>query len=105
MHRFLFGPVNSRRLGRSLGVDLLPFKTCSLDCIYCECGWTTDKTLRRGELAPTSEVIAELDDYLPAHPDIDYVTFSGSGEPTLHTGIGTIIGHLKRAIPKSRLRS
>ena len=50
MHRFLFGPVNSRRLGRSLGVDLLPFKTCSLDCIYCECGWTTDKTVGRGEL-------------------------------------------------------
>nr|WP_294503064.1 radical SAM protein [uncultured Rhodopila sp.] len=103
MHRFLFGPVNSRRLGRSLGIDLLPFKTCSLDCIYCECGWTTDKTLTRGELAPTSAVIAELDDYLPAHPDIDYVTFSGSGEPTLHTGIGTIIDHLKRRHPQVKV--
>jgi wyosine [tRNA(Phe)-imidazoG37] synthetase (radical SAM superfamily) len=103
MHRFLFGPVNSRRLGRSLGVDLLPFKTCSLDCIYCECGWTTDKTLMRGELVPTSEVIAELDDYLPANPDVDYVTFSGSGEPTLHAGIGTIIRHLKRRYPKVKV--
>jgi wyosine [tRNA(Phe)-imidazoG37] synthetase (radical SAM superfamily) len=103
MHRYLFGPVNSRRLGRSLGVDLLPFKTCSLDCIYCECGWTTDKTLNRGELVPTSEVIAELDDYLPANPDVDYVTFSGSGEPTLHTGIGTIIEHLKRCYPRIKV--
>ena len=103
MYRFLFGPVNSRRLGRSLGVDLLPFKTCSLDCIYCECGWTTDKTLKRGELAPTPQVIAELDDYLPVNPDVDYVTFSGSGEPTLHTGIGTIIGHLKRFYPNVKV--
>jgi sulfatase maturation enzyme AslB (radical SAM superfamily) len=103
MHRFLFGPVNSRRLGRSLGVDLLPFKTCSLDCIYCECGWTTDRTIARGELVPTSKVIAELDDYLPANPDVDYVTFSGSGEPTLHTGTGTIIEHLKRRYPKIKV--
>jgi wyosine [tRNA(Phe)-imidazoG37] synthetase (radical SAM superfamily) len=84
-------------------VDLLPFKTCSLDCIYCECGWTTDKALRRGELVPTYEVIAELDDYLPANPAVDYVTFSGSGEPTLHTGIGTIIAHLKRFYPKVKV--
>jgi wyosine [tRNA(Phe)-imidazoG37] synthetase (radical SAM superfamily) len=103
MHRFLFGPVNSRRLGRSLGVDLLPFKTCSLDCIYCECGWTTDKTLTRAELVPTANVIAELDDYLPTNPDVDYVTFSGSGEPTLHTGIGTIIKHLKQTYPQIKV--
>jgi wyosine [tRNA(Phe)-imidazoG37] synthetase (radical SAM superfamily) len=103
MSRFLFGPVNSRRLGRSLGVDLLPFKTCSLDCIYCECGWTTDKTLRRGELVPTDQVLAELDDLLSATPELDYVTFSGAGEPTLHTGIGTLIGHLKRHYPRYKI--
>jgi wyosine [tRNA(Phe)-imidazoG37] synthetase (radical SAM superfamily) len=97
--RFLFGPVISRRLGRSLGVDLLAFKTCSLDCIYCECGWTTDRTLRRAELVPLAAVMAELDDYLSAEPDIDYVTFSGAGEPTLHTGIGTVIEHLKNHYP------
>ncbi|WP_295458533.1 radical SAM protein [uncultured Thiodictyon sp.] len=99
MKRFLFGPVNSRRLGRSLGIDLLPFKTCTLDCVYCECGWTTDQTLRRAELVPTHQVIAELDDYLAARPPLDYVTFSGAGEPTLHTGIGVVIGHLKRHYP------
>ena len=95
MRRFLFGPVNSRRLGRSLGIDLLPFKTCSLDCVYCECGWTTDKTMRRGELVPVDAVLAELDQALPADPSIDYVTFSGAGEPTLHSGIGRVIAHLK----------
>ncbi len=103
MRRFLFGPVNSRRLGRSLGIDLLPFKTCSLDCIYCECGWTTDKTLQRGELVPTSAVLAELDDHLSAGQEIDYVTFSGAGEPTLHTGIGVIIGHMKQHYPQFKV--
>jgi len=103
MGRFLFGPVNSRRLGRSLGVDLLPFKTCSLDCIYCECGWTTDKTLSRAELVPTSAVLAELDDYLGSEPELDCVTFPGSGEPTLHSGIGMIIAHLKKHYPQYKV--
>jgi len=103
MRRLLFGPVHSRRLGRSLGVDLLPFKTCSLDCIYCECGWTTDKTLKRGELVPTSAVLAELDDYLVSGPDLDCVTFSGSGEPTLHSGLGTIVTHLKKHYPQYKV--
>ena len=61
--KYLFGPVNSRRLGLSLGVDLLPYKTCTLDCIYCECGHTTSLRLERGEFVPTAEVLAELDDY------------------------------------------
>ena len=103
MRRFLFGPVSSRRLGRSLGIDLLPFKTCSLDCICCECGPTTDRSLRRGEMVPTSDVISELDDYLSTTPEIDYVTFSGSGEPTLHTRIGVVIGHLKRRYPQFKV--
>lgn len=103
MGRFLFGPVNSRRLGRSLGIDLLPFKTCSLDCIYCECGWTTDLTARGGELVPTSEVLSEIDAALSVDPQVDYVTFSGSGEPTLHTGIGTVITHLKRHHPRYKV--
>ena len=103
MSRFLFGPVNSRRLGRSLGIDLLPFKTCSLDCIYCECGWTTDLTLERGELVPTVAVLAELDAVLSSDPELDYVTFSGAGEPTLHSGIGVIIEHLKTRYPRTRV--
>lgn len=101
--KYLFGPVNSRRLGRSLGVDLLPFKTCTLDCIYCECGWTTAQTARRREFVPTRGVIAELDAYLSANPTLDYVTFSGSGEPTLHRGIGRVIAHLKSRYPQYKV--
>lgn len=101
--KYIFGPVNSRRLGQSLGIDLLPFKTCSLDCVYCECGWTTTQTLERREWVPTAEVIAELDEVLGARPALDYVTFSGSGEPTLHNGIGRIIAHIKTHYPQYRV--
>lgn len=97
MHmRYLFGPVSSRRLGTSLGIDLLPFKTCSLDCIYCECGSTTVLTNERREYVPLDEVLSELDSYLATSPRLDYITFSGSGEPTLHSGIGNVIAHLKQ---------
>ncbi len=94
-YRHLFGPVPSRRLGASLGVDLVPHKVCSMDCVYCECGATTQLTLERAEYVPTAEVLAEIDDCLAAIPRPDYVTFSGSGEPTLHSGIGTVVRHLK----------
>lgn len=96
-YRYLFGPVPSRRLGISLGVDLVPPKICSMDCVYCECGRTTELTLERGEYVPTAEVIRELDDFLAGHPAPDFATFSGAGEPTLHSGIGTILSHLKAA--------
>jgi wyosine [tRNA(Phe)-imidazoG37] synthetase (radical SAM superfamily) len=96
---YLFGPVFSRRLGRSLGVDLLPYKTCSLDCIYCECGPTTDLTSERANRVPTDDVIAELDSYLGPRPPLDFVTFAGSGEPTLHAELGRIIAHLKQNHP------
>jgi wyosine [tRNA(Phe)-imidazoG37] synthetase (radical SAM superfamily) len=93
---YLFGPVFSRRLGRSLGVDLLPYKTCSLDCIYCECGSTTKLTSERANRVPTDDVISELDAYLGPRPPLDFVTFAGSGEPTLHAELGRIIAHLKQ---------
>ncbi len=99
----LFGPVFSRRLGRSLGIDLLPYKTCSLDCVYCECGATTKLTTQRAEFVPVDKVIGELDRYLRKKPELDYITFSGSGEPTLHAGIGKIIAHLKRTHPRHRV--
>ncbi len=102
-YRYLFGPVNSRRLGRSLGVDLVPPKVCSLDCAYCESGRTTMLTAVRGEYVPTAAVLAELDDCLGRQPALDYVTFSGAGEPTLHRDLGTIIAHLKRYHPQYRL--
>ena len=94
-YRHLFGPVPSRRLGVSLGVDLVPQKTCTYNCVYCECGRTTSFTCERREYVPTDRVIAELDDCLGKRPDLDYVTFAGSGEPTLHAGIGEIIAFIK----------
>ena len=102
-YRYLFGPVPSRRLGRSLGIDLVPQKTCTFDCTYCECGRTTVLTLERREYVPTDRVIAEIDDCLAKAPDIDYVTFAGSGEPTLHSGIGDIISFIKDRYPRYRV--
>jgi len=97
--KYLFGPVPSRRLGISLGVDLVPHKVCSLNCIYCECGATTHLTIRRDEYVPTDDVINEIDVYLSQRPVLDYITFSGSGEPTLHSRLGEIASHLKTSFP------
>ncbi|MGB2988132.1 MAG: radical SAM protein [Phycisphaerae bacterium] len=113
MSNYVFGPVPSRRLGRSLGVDLVPFKTCSFDCIYCQLGRTTCKTMERKPYVPVNEVIEELAGTLRAgvpHPSprvshggarapgvkggapaLDYVTLSGSGEPTLHSEMGEVV--------------
>lgn len=90
-YRYLFGPVPSRRLGRSLGVDLVPFKTCSFDCIFCQLGKTTEKTLKRKEYVPINEVIAELHEWLKTENTADYITLSGSGEPTLNSRFGEVI--------------
>lgn len=87
--RYIFGPVPSRRLGRSLGVDLVPFKTCSYDCIYCQLGRTTNKTMKREEWVPIDEVMAELEKKLSTNPD--YITLSGSGEPTLYSRLDELI--------------
>ncbi|MBN1621026.1 MAG: radical SAM protein [Endomicrobiales bacterium] len=94
-YKYLFGPVPSRRLGRSLGVDLVPHKTCSFNCIFCECGETTDLTIKKCEYVPTEKVLKELDDYLSKKPKLDYITFSGSGEPTLHLKLGKIVRYIK----------
>lgn len=89
--KYIFGPVPSRRLGLSLGIDIIPFKTCTLSCVYCQLGDTGRTTLERREYVPTADVVGELRDYLAASPAPDWITFSGSGEPTLHSGIGAII--------------
>ena len=96
MKKCIFGPVWSRRLGRSLGIDLLPFKTCTYNCAYCECGVTTDLTTARSEFFPAHAIIAELDHVLSGHPGLDYITFAGSGEPTLSRSIGPVIMHIKK---------
>ena len=103
MYKHLFGPVPSRRLGISLGVDLVPHKVCSLNCIYCECGATTRLTLERDEYVPEEEVMDELKNYFENNPDPDFITFSGAGEPTLHSGIGRILGLIKVLKPKVRV--
>jgi len=96
MYRYLFGPVPSRRLGISLGVDLVPHKVCSLDCVYCECGATTKLTLDRKEYILYDRVIKELDHYFTHNPDPDYITFSGSGEPTLNVRFGDVMEFIKQ---------
>jgi len=91
----LFGPVPSRRLGRSLGVDLIPPKTCPYHCIYCEVGPTTCQTRERFSYQ-TEAIIGEMADYLKdpgVRPDI--ITLAGSGEPTLNLGLGRIIREIK----------
>ncbi|TAJ43904.1 radical SAM protein [Methanofollis fontis] len=102
-YQYLFGPVPSRRLGASLGIDLVPLKTCSYNCIYCECGRTTDLTLERREYVPTAGVIDELRRFLGGAPALDFITCAGSGEPTLHSGIGEIIRFLKHEFPAYRV--
>jgi wyosine [tRNA(Phe)-imidazoG37] synthetase (radical SAM superfamily) len=103
-YKHIYGPVNSRRLKKSLGVDMMPLKTCSLDCAYCECGATTVLTMERQEYVCADEIIAELDGYLTNNnPLPDYVTFGGSGEPTLNSGLGRIIKHLKNRFPSQKL--
>jgi wyosine [tRNA(Phe)-imidazoG37] synthetase (radical SAM superfamily) len=92
----LYGPVPSRRLGYSLGVDILPFKTCSLDCVYCQLGSSPKTTVRRAEFVPARAVIAQIRKAVASGRTIDAITFSGSGEPTLNSGIGAIIRGIKR---------
>ncbi len=99
MYKHIFGPVPSRRLKMSLGVDLVPHKVCNLNCVYCECGRTTDLITERKEYVPTEEVLQELDDFLKNNQPPDYITFSGSGEPMLHSGAGKIISYIKRKYP------
>jgi wyosine [tRNA(Phe)-imidazoG37] synthetase (radical SAM superfamily) len=83
----IFGPVPSRRLGKSLGIDLIPFKTCCLDCLYCECGKTTVHTLDMKEYVPARTLIREIDAFLSGAPALDVITFAGCGEPTLNTAL------------------
>ncbi|MGA2403684.1 MAG: radical SAM protein [Syntrophobacteraceae bacterium] len=98
---YIFGPVPSRRLGRSLGIDVIPPKTCSFDCIYCESGPTTHLSVKREDFTDPSEILAELGAFLRLHPDAtDVLTFSGAGEPTLYLGLGELIGAVKKAYPR-----
>ena len=94
MYKHVFGPVPSRRLGISLGVDLVLSKSCNLNCIFCECGATKKIQLERQRFKDMNEILNEIQSVLK---DIkpDYITFSGSGEPTLSLDLGNISKAIK----------
>lgn len=99
-HKYIFGPVPSRRLGFSLGIDVIPFKTCTYDCIYCQLGRTTNKTVKRIEFVPPVDIIKELGYILTKNMQIDFITLSGSGEPTLYSKLGELISNIKQLTKK-----
>jgi wyosine [tRNA(Phe)-imidazoG37] synthetase (radical SAM superfamily) len=94
--KYLFGPVPSRRLGRSLGVDIVPFKVCTLDCVYCQLGKTSKKSVERRDYVPVEVVLAQLKEKLAQSIEVDYITISGSGEPTLNSQLGVLVDGIKK---------
>ena len=98
-HEIVFGPIHSRRLGRSLGIDPVMRNICCQDCIYCEAGRTEILSIRRDEYVSADRIISQLKSVLQSSPELDYITFSGLGEPTLNTGIGKVTGFLKKNYP------
>lgn len=91
----LFGPVPSRRLGRSLGVDMVPFKTCSLDCVYCQLGPTTELTIRREAYVSAEGIIDDFARWREGGGSADFITLAGSGEPTLNSQLGRVLASIK----------
>lgn len=91
-----YGPVPSRRLGRSLGIDLVPFKTCSYDCIYCQLGRTTALSCERKPFFEVEKLLAEVAAKLKECPGLDWITLAGSGEPTLYSGLLELIRGIRR---------
>ncbi len=102
-YQHLFGPVHSRRLGMSLGIDVVPYKYCPLNCVYCEVHHTTHLVDKREEFFPVDEILAELKDFMKDKPELDYITFSGAGEPTLYIKLGYLINQIKQLYPKYKL--
>lgn len=93
---YVYGPVLSRRLGRSLGIDPVPFKTCNLNCVYCQLGPTPSSRPTEAVYPPLSAVLEEVSAALASAQNLDYVTVSGAGEPTLREDLGTLIREIKR---------
>jgi wyosine [tRNA(Phe)-imidazoG37] synthetase (radical SAM superfamily) len=100
--RYIYGPVHSRRLGLSLGLSLTPHKVCDFDCVYCQLGKTSQKSLERKEYFKIEDILAEVVSWAGNNPkeaqELDYITISGAGEPTLNSGIGTLIDSLRKSI-------
>ena len=93
---YVYGPVPSRRLGLSLGVDIVPPKICTLDCVYCQLGRTTAKSTDRRDFVDIDAVLSELRQKLQAGIRADYITIGGSGEPTLNTRLGEVVDGVRR---------
>jgi len=95
--KYVFGPVPSRRLGQSLGIDPVPLKTCNWNCVYCQLGRSKPMVNERKDYFPSEDILAEVDKALATHKpgEIDWVTFVGSGETTLHASIGRLIRQVK----------
>ncbi len=99
MSAHVYGPVPSRRLGFSLGIDIIPPKTCSFDCIYCQLGRTKKKTVLRQVFFSSQEILQSIRAALRSGRRIDFITFSGSGEPTLNRLIRKLIREIKKLTP------
>ena len=103
--KYIYGPLKSRRIGFSLGLSLTPYKICSFDCVYCQLGKTTVKTKARKDYVKSVEIIEELKSWLTHNPEeakaLNYITLSGSGEPTLNTNLEQLIQGIKKltAVP------
>lgn len=95
-YKYLFGPIPSRRLGRSLGVNLVPHKICSYDCLYCEVGATTATTTERKNYILPDKIIDEIKDFINSGVKINVITLTGAGEPTLNSSIGKLISSIKK---------
>ncbi|MEM0456527.1 MAG: radical SAM protein [Nitrososphaerota archaeon] len=99
--KHVFGPVRSRRLGRSLGVNNVPYKTCTYSCIYCQLGRTTNLTVERRTFYNLESTVSEVSEFIGSvSEDVDYVTFVPDGEPLLDINIGREIFEIKNRVPK-----
>ncbi|MFZ4525929.1 MAG: radical SAM protein [Chlorobium sp.] len=94
--KYVFGPVSSKRLGQSLGVDLLPPKSCTWNCLYCQLGKTRKFVTERQEFFPREEIIEEIRQALKVNKGLDWITFVGSGETMLYKGIGWLVAEVKK---------
>ena len=99
MARIVFGPVPSRRLGLSLGVDLFPEKYCTFDCMYCQIGRTRETDIARKTFVDTEEVVRQIIEAVRGVPVVDFITFSGSGEPTLSNNLGELLRRVRQTVP------
>jgi len=103
MKNVTFGPIRSRRLGWSLGIDLLPHKTCNMDCVYCECGKTTDHTNTRKNFYEPEYILSQIDEAVRKAGKLDYITFAGNGEPSLYKDIKKLIKGIRTRHPNIKL--